>query len=448
MLAVDEQWRIAYVNDAAAQLAFSTPDELAGRELWSVFPEVRGTEFESAGRRAKDERSVVRVEALYPSADRWMEACAHPIEWGFALRVRDVSARKRAEQHAREASESALLLQNQAEESRALSERLAAVNDALRAANDELVALSVTADTAREVAERAVKQRYEVISMVAHDLKNPLHTISITLAVLQDVDLTEADRRRKLGIIENTVHGMDRHRFAGSISLAAVLNRLAQSPRPIPGIQTGSCGEDRHHGRCHPQPAPCLPRLFQHRTQNHQHPSHDGAPAQHSHRSPRASLPEPHSGERSEQTGHCMGEEQARRVRMFTPCSLDKLDQFGGSEEGEKPAQEPQTGRMLHASLSGWIAIPRILAAKRTTVAVHSRLCTNGEGSGLLLATLPAARVPGSGAPRRDRSMNARKRKIHGDGSETNRTGTDDAARRTTQPKSGMDAESESNVFP
>jgi PAS domain S-box-containing protein len=234
MLAIDEQWRIAYVNDAAAQLAFSTPDELVGRELWSVFPGVRGTEFESACRRAKDERSVVRVEALYPSADRWMEAWAHPIERGFALRIRDISVEKRAEQHAREASESALLLQNQADESRALSERLATVNDALRAANDELIALSVAADTAREVAERAVKQRDEVISMVAHDLKNPLHTISITLAVLQDVDLTEDDRRRKLDIIEHTVHRMDRL-IAGLLDMRRIEagQALTVFPRPV-----------------------------------------------------------------------------------------------------------------------------------------------------------------------------------------------------------------------
>jgi PAS domain S-box-containing protein len=234
VLAVDEEWRIVYVNDAAARLASRPQSELVGEQLWAVFPAARGTEFELALRRAKDERSTIRVEALYPPAGRWLEACARPIDRGLALYIRDVSARKAAERHAREASELTVLLQQQIEESRALSERLAATNEALRAANDELVSLSVAADAAREIAERAVKERDEVLSMVAHDLKNPLNTIGITLAVLQDLSLSEDDRQRKLEIIENTIGRMDRL-IGGLLDMRRLEagQALTVFPRPI-----------------------------------------------------------------------------------------------------------------------------------------------------------------------------------------------------------------------
>ncbi len=228
VFAIDQAWRIAFVNAEAERLAGRRRAELLGEDLWALFPEALGTEFEAAYRRVMDERIPVRVEAFYARWDKWLEARAYPIDWGLAVRLRDVTdpveaerarsaalereraARADAEARTREVSELATLLQQQVEESRLLSEQLRAANEALQAANNELVTLSVAADTARERAERAVRERDEVIAIVAHDLKNPLHTIGITLSVLDDLPLSEEERRERRKIIRRTVERMDR----------------------------------------------------------------------------------------------------------------------------------------------------------------------------------------------------------------------------------------------
>lgn len=375
MFAVDRAWRIAFVNAAAERLAGRTRAELLGEELWALFPEALGTEFEAVYRQAMDERVPAHVQAFYAPSGRWLEAHAYPVEWGLAVRYRNMSERKReeaalqeseeryrrmfegspfakflvdpgtdgflevnaaalarygytreeflsmtirdlrpaedlpaleaaltrirtgmlyrgrfrqstksgellevevttqevpfsgrsvrlvtvldvteqveteweraellereraaraeAEARAREATDLSVLLQQQVEESRALGEQLGAVNEALQAANDQLVSLSVAADTARERAERAVKERDEVIAVVSHDLKNPLHTISITLAVLRNLPLSEAQGREKLGIIDRTVERMNRL-IGGLLDMRRIEAREALSVAPRP----------------------------------------------------------------------------------------------------------------------------------------------------------------------------------------------------------------------
>ena len=95
-------------------------------------------------------------------------------------------------------------------ELRTETEQRRAAERAVQEVNDELVTISVAADSARERAEQAVEQRDAVLAMVSHDLKNPLHTINITLSVLRDLPLSEEKARERLGIIERTVDRMDR----------------------------------------------------------------------------------------------------------------------------------------------------------------------------------------------------------------------------------------------
>jgi signal transduction histidine kinase/CHASE3 domain sensor protein len=65
---------------------------------------------------------------------------------------------------------------------------------------------------ARAQAEAAVRTRDEVLSVVSHDLRNPLHTIGMSSAFLLDV-LPGGERgmeRKQLEIIKRAVDGMDR----------------------------------------------------------------------------------------------------------------------------------------------------------------------------------------------------------------------------------------------
>lgn len=62
---------------------------------------------------------------------------------------------------------------------------------------------------ARQGAERATRLRDDVLAVVAHDLRNPVHTIILSTGVLHDIPLDEPQRQQRLGVIQRTAKGMD-----------------------------------------------------------------------------------------------------------------------------------------------------------------------------------------------------------------------------------------------
>lgn len=58
---------------------------------------------------------------------------------------------------------------------------------------------------ARATAEAAVRTRDDVLRVVSHDLKNPLHTIGMVAQLLTDIPMAEAERIEQLQIIRRTV---------------------------------------------------------------------------------------------------------------------------------------------------------------------------------------------------------------------------------------------------
>ena len=62
---------------------------------------------------------------------------------------------------------------------------------------------------ARQGAERATRLRDDVLAVVAHDLRNPVHTIILSTGVLHDIPLDEPQRRQRLAVIDRTAKGMD-----------------------------------------------------------------------------------------------------------------------------------------------------------------------------------------------------------------------------------------------
>lgn len=64
----------------------------------------------------------------------------------------------------------------------------------------------------RSEAEAAVRIRDEVLSVVSHDLRNPVNTVAMSASLLQDTEITldEAQRSKQLGIITRSAHRMNR----------------------------------------------------------------------------------------------------------------------------------------------------------------------------------------------------------------------------------------------
>lgn len=87
--------------------------------------------------------------------------------------------------------------------------------------------------SARAEAEKAVRERDEVVRMVAHDLKNPLHTIGLAIGSLEDVPLSEEERKQNRQLIRRTVGRMERL-IGGLLDMRRIEagHALAVSPQP------------------------------------------------------------------------------------------------------------------------------------------------------------------------------------------------------------------------
>lgn len=96
-LVVDQEWRIRYLNAAAARLLNTGREEATGADLWTSLASFHGSQVEKDLRRAMTDRVAVRFEAFYAPASLWLEVHAYPCRTGLAIHVRDFTERKLAE---------------------------------------------------------------------------------------------------------------------------------------------------------------------------------------------------------------------------------------------------------------------------------------------------------------------------------------------------------------
>ncbi|HEU4404345.1 MAG TPA: ATP-binding protein [Polyangiaceae bacterium] len=94
ILRFDEAWRFLYLNPVGERVLGRPAGALLGKVLWDEFPELEGTPFGRAYRRAMVERAEVTIEGYYPPFDAWFEARAFPAGEGLVLLFRDVTAQR------------------------------------------------------------------------------------------------------------------------------------------------------------------------------------------------------------------------------------------------------------------------------------------------------------------------------------------------------------------
>jgi diguanylate cyclase (GGDEF)-like protein/PAS domain S-box-containing protein len=98
----DQDWRITFMNRAAAEMVGWSRDAVIGRALWDVAPYLVGTEVEAAFRRAVGERRLLTFETASPRTGRWFEVQVDPTDDGARVYCRDISARHAAQAALRE----------------------------------------------------------------------------------------------------------------------------------------------------------------------------------------------------------------------------------------------------------------------------------------------------------------------------------------------------------
>ncbi|HYF64614.1 MAG TPA: response regulator, partial [Herpetosiphonaceae bacterium] len=97
VFALDHAWRYVFVNDQVLQMVGRAREDLLGRCIWDLFPDIAGTPFERQLRQAVAEQTPSHFEYAYPALGRWFDNHVYPSASGVTLFVADITARKEAE---------------------------------------------------------------------------------------------------------------------------------------------------------------------------------------------------------------------------------------------------------------------------------------------------------------------------------------------------------------
>jgi len=95
--ALDDEWRLTYLNERAERLLGAGGRELRGRVVWEAFPALEASAGDEAFRRAAETQQQTTEEAYFERLDAWLEFHVYPSETGLSVYFRDVTERKRRE---------------------------------------------------------------------------------------------------------------------------------------------------------------------------------------------------------------------------------------------------------------------------------------------------------------------------------------------------------------
>ena len=103
VLVMDQHWRVALVSTRAAAIIGIPAEKLMGGIVWELFPGGIGTLFDAGYREAVATGVPVHFEEYLPAPlDMWLECHCYPTADGLTVYFRNVSARRLAEESARE----------------------------------------------------------------------------------------------------------------------------------------------------------------------------------------------------------------------------------------------------------------------------------------------------------------------------------------------------------
>ncbi|MDE3252381.1 MAG: PAS domain S-box protein [Bacteroidota bacterium] len=94
-IALNNQWCFTYVNHKAAEIFERYTDELIGKCIWDVFPDIREGPIYKNYQEAFDKQEYRHVEFYYAPFRRWIEIHIYPSSDGISAYFRDITEKKK-----------------------------------------------------------------------------------------------------------------------------------------------------------------------------------------------------------------------------------------------------------------------------------------------------------------------------------------------------------------
>ncbi|WP_435073671.1 PAS domain S-box protein [Halorubrum sp. HHNYT27] len=103
--AIDERWRLTYLNERAAELLERDVDDLLGESIWELFPDFEGTKVGTELRTAMAVGEPRAFEYRLDANDTDLAVNVYPSETGLSVYFLDVTEQKKRDRELREISE-------------------------------------------------------------------------------------------------------------------------------------------------------------------------------------------------------------------------------------------------------------------------------------------------------------------------------------------------------
>lgn len=103
--AVDKNWVVTYWNKEAENLVGRKREDLIGKNLWDLFPDVIDKDFYHQYHLAMETGEIVSFEKYHPTLKKWFEVATYPSEKGLSVYFKDVTLRKEADVRLLQANE-------------------------------------------------------------------------------------------------------------------------------------------------------------------------------------------------------------------------------------------------------------------------------------------------------------------------------------------------------
>ncbi|MEO8045405.1 MAG: ATP-binding protein [Spartobacteria bacterium] len=100
--ALDSEWRYTYLNERVTEHAGLKREEMIGRKIWDLFPQLIGTEFHQRCLRAMAEKRPDTFDHFHEQWGLWLETRIYPAEAGVVIFRTDITERKEQEEQMRE----------------------------------------------------------------------------------------------------------------------------------------------------------------------------------------------------------------------------------------------------------------------------------------------------------------------------------------------------------